>query len=82
MPTVTTVLGPIESSELGVAHLHEHVLSDFSCYLPSKRSAGIEVRSRSTPIMWKRSPSYPIQTSSSLRGSTNTWQVYFPHQCL
>lgn len=34
--TVQTVTGPRSADELGVAHLHEHLVSDFRVYLPDE----------------------------------------------
>ena len=33
MPDVMTVRGPVDADALGITHLHEHLLSDFLCYL-------------------------------------------------
>jgi phosphotriesterase-related protein len=38
MSIVRTVCGDVDPDGLGVTHLHEHLLSDFSCYLPANRS--------------------------------------------
>lgn len=35
LPFVQTVTGKVEPLSLGLVHLHEHLLSDFSCYLPA-----------------------------------------------
>ena len=37
-PFVQTVTGKVDPSSLGLVHLHEHLLSDFSCYMPADRS--------------------------------------------
>jgi phosphotriesterase-related protein len=37
MPFVRTVCGDVDPAALGITHLHEHLLSDFTCYLPADR---------------------------------------------
>jgi phosphotriesterase-related protein len=38
MAFVRTVCGDISPAELGITHLHEHLLSDFTCYLPEDQT--------------------------------------------